>query len=247
MNSIIYTEIFQTAFEHANIGIIQVSLDGEILCANKECSNIWGYPINTLTKMNINDLTTPESINLTKDFIELGKNENEKTVFEKKYFHKNGQIITCEVSFIFIRDSQNKPLSIISYIRDFTQHRKQKENLITRLHYEKNLVKFSNTLMLKEKDAISKSLHYLLLASNSSRVYIFENFMDNENRLSIKQTYEVCAPGIEPEIDNPQLQHIVYERDGFARWKTELSKNKIISGIVSDFPHNEREILQPQG
>ena len=123
----------------------------------------------------------------------------------------------------------------------------QKDKISTLLDYERYVARFTRALMQKGPNGINDSLQFLLQASNSSRVYIFENFVDEENHLSIKQSYEACAPGVTPEINNPILQHIIYERDGYIRWAHELSNNNIINGIISSFPEDEIEILESQG
>ncbi len=239
-------ELFQSIFEQASIGIIQFDLDGQILNANQQCETIFGYSLPDLNGMKINELPISKSEIDQFNLIPHLLRQEDKTVFETQYIHKNGTLITCEITSFLVRNSDKQALYFIFYLRDCTDHESQKESLLSRLHYEKNLVRFSNTLMLKEEHALQNSLQYLLIASQSSRVYIFQNFLDDENQLSIWQTHEVCAEGINPEIDNPLLQHVIYKRDGYERWQKELSKNKIINGIVSDFPDNEREILQSQ-
>lgn len=129
---------------------------------------------------------------------------------------------------------------------DITQQRKYEGMLENRLRYEKNIVRFSNTLFLDKPDVIQEGLPYILTAANCSRVYIFENFIDEQNELALKQTYEVCAKGVEPQIDNPELQHVVYRNAGFQRWVELLSQNDIVKGIVETFPESERGILQEQ-
>ena len=63
----------------------------------------------------------------------------------------------------------------------------------------------------------------------------------------MQQIYEICGYEIKPEIDNPQLQKVSYQKDGFNRWENYLSKNKIIVGNVKDFPFSERKILETHG
>lgn len=62
----------------------------------------------------------------------------------------------------------------------------------------------------------------------------------------LSQVAEYTVPGIKPEIDNPELQNLSYE-DFIPRWHKILSKGNIINGSVSEFPENERNILEPQG
>jgi len=83
-------------------------------------------------------------------------------------------------------------------------------------------------------------------ATGVSRVYIFENEILENGTLAMNQRYEWVASGVKPEIDNPELQGLLYSDNGFGRWADELSKDKPIYGLVSDFPKTERAILSPQ-
>ena len=130
---------------------------------------------------------------------------------------------------------------------DISEQIEYKISLENRLSYEENIAKFSNTLFLDQPDVINESLKYILKAANCSRVYIFENFLDEHNALSMRQTHEVCSKNVKPEIDNPELQHIVYHQDGFERWQEILSQNEIINGVVAHFPKSERDVLESQG
>jgi hypothetical protein len=49
----------------------------------------------------------------------------------------------------------------------------------------------------------------------------------------MRQTYEVCAPDVPPVIDNPVLQHVVYN-DGFSRWR-ELLLLQTASDLIGGF------------
>ena len=46
---------------------------------------------------------------------------------------------------------------------------------------------------------------HLLKAADVSRVYLFECFEDPEDGLCVRQTFESVAPGIKPEINNPEI------------------------------------------
>ena len=119
--------------------------------------------------------------------------------------------------------------------------------MTTRLKYEKGLAACSQALLTDTgtKDALTTALHYLLNASSTSRVYIFENFEDEKDGLCMRQTHEVWAQGVKPEIDNPILQHVPY-KSGFERWKNALCNGKLIAGLIDSFPPSEREILEAQ-
>jgi two-component sensor histidine kinase len=74
---------------------------------------------------------------------------------------------------------------------------------------------------------------------------MFENFVDDGGQLCMRQTHEVCVPGIKPQIDNPQLGRLAYA-DGFERWANVLSQGDPIRGPVDALPPAERAILASQ-
>jgi anti-anti-sigma regulatory factor len=88
-----------------------------------------------------------------------------------------------------------------------------------------------------------------------SRAYVFQNNQSNQNNqnnaqngdiLTMSQVYEWAAPGVEPQIDNPELQHLRYDEIGFVRWAEMLSHGEALYGLVSAFPEGERAVLEPQ-
>ncbi|MBD2257588.1 EAL domain-containing protein [Pseudanabaena sp. FACHB-2040] len=92
----------------------------------------------------------------------------------------------------------------------------------------------------------NRVLQLLGLATNVSRVYLFENHVDAQgNQVSSKRA-EWCNQGIKSEIDNPVLQNISY-RDFAPRWYDLLSQGEPVVGSVTDMPPSEQELLEPQG
>ena len=84
-------------------------------------------------------------------------------------------------------------------------------------------------------------------ATDVSRTYIFKNHEDGTGRLCMSQKYEWSAANVTEQLSNPELQNLPYDAEGFGRWREVLSKNEIISGLISEFPEDEQEILAPQG
>ncbi len=130
----------------------------------------------------------------------------------------------------------------------YTDFKQTEAVLCKRLRYEKKIAEASTCLLRKNHhhENITDALARMREASWIDRVYLFENFDDPADGLCMRQTHEVCPPGVSPEIDNPVLQHVVY-RDGFQRWAEGLRMGEPIIGAVSGFPQGEREILEPQG
>ncbi|MFN3286357.1 MAG: hypothetical protein ACK45F_08765, partial [bacterium] len=56
-----------------------------------------------------------------------------------------------------------------------------------------------------------EALRLLGEAAGVSRVYVFENHVGADGTLLTSQRYEWCAPGVEPQMDNPDLQDFPWE------------------------------------
>lgn len=121
------------------------------------------------------------------------------------------------------------------------------KKIATRLRYEKGLAAASEALLTDydAHDALTEAMEHLLIAADVCRVHIFENFEDPKDGLCMRQTHEVCAPGVASQKDNPAMKHTAY-KNGFARWKKLLSKDKPVLGFVRTFPESERKILEAQ-
>lgn len=124
-------KMFRIAFDNANIGIMNLSITGNIIYANKECTNIFGYSNDEFETMSVNDITVPEYMHISTNFINaaLQDGKNEKAVFIKKYYHKTGKIISCEISSTLLFDADKKPLYFICHIKDITKQNKIEEAL----------------------------------------------------------------------------------------------------------------------
>ncbi|MBK9290252.1 MAG: response regulator [Bacteroidetes bacterium] len=97
-----------------------------------------------------------------------------------------------------------------------------------------------------DSNPLAKALEILGKATRVSRVYIFENFRQDDALFS-RQILEWTAPGITPEIDNPNLQAVPHDSEAFGRWASMLAKGEPVFGLVSEMPLPEQEVLGPQG
>ena len=114
-----------------------------------------------------------------------------------------------------------------------------------RLHLEEKLAACCRALLADGDEALTEALVHLRDAAGVSRVYVFAAFQDPDAGTCVRQTHEVCAPGVKPEIDNPDLQHFPLAR-GFERWERELRADRPIAGLVAQFPESERSVLAAQ-
>ena len=114
-------EKFRILFESANVGILQVSGEGQVVALNDSFANLHGYSIAEMMEMNIRDLDTPESAKLVPERIQRML-AGEKLFFEVEHYCKNGQIIPLEVSANMVTINNEK--SILGFHRDITNRRR---------------------------------------------------------------------------------------------------------------------------
>ena len=132
--------------------------------------------------------------------------------------------------------------------RDIT-YRKQREDVIRQqLKLQDILIKISSTYINIELDkveaTIQNSLQELAEFVGADRAYIFDYDFNNE---TTSNTYEWCADGIEPEIE--QLQNVSLDRlTNFLRkhLKGEEFYVSDVSKLDSNSPGNIKEILESQ-
>ena len=142
----------------------------------------------------------------------------------------------------------NNRKEILATIRNITKRKQNERDLVVRLRYERALAECSRTLLRADagsRDSINDAVNFLREATGACRIYIFENFAHPDLGLCCQQTHEVCAPGIVPQMDNPELQLTPYSGT-ISRWQHILERGDPVSGAVREFPQEEQDILLPQ-
>ncbi|MDX2243701.1 MAG: PAS domain S-box protein [Leptolyngbyaceae cyanobacterium bins.302] len=120
-------EQFRHAFEDASMGIALVSLEGRWLRVNPALCQIVGYTAAELLSLTFQDITHPDDLEADLNCVQrLLADEISTNEMEKRYLHKNGEIIWILLNVSLVRDEQGDPLHIIGQIQNITD-RKQSE------------------------------------------------------------------------------------------------------------------------
>lgn len=122
---------FQSAFDHAPIGIGLVSPDGNWQQANRSLCEIVGYTKDELLKVAFVDITHPDDVAESAECLrQLFDGEAKTSQLEKRFLHKVGHEVLVLISVSIVRDSKNEPLYIIAQIQDVTERRIMEEKLL---------------------------------------------------------------------------------------------------------------------
>jgi PAS domain S-box-containing protein len=160
---------------------------------------------------------------------------------------KDGRELSVEASVAYI--PYHGGIATQGVVQDIADRKRAEEQLARRDHYLACLADMAQNL-LRAPDPfpiLPVVLRSLGETAQASRAYLFANYRDAEGRLCTSQIVEWCAPGVEPQIDNPSLQSFPWEEAGFSRWVQQLSQNLVIVGDVDGFPEEERVQLEAEG
>jgi PAS domain S-box-containing protein len=103
-------ERFRVTFEQAPVGIAHVDLDGHWLRVNQTLCDIVGYTREELVSKTFQDITYPDDLGSDLDHVrQLLAGEIENYVLEKRYLHKNGQIIWANLTVSLLRQLEDIP------------------------------------------------------------------------------------------------------------------------------------------
>ena len=128
------------------------------------------------------------------------------------------------------------------------RRRKFERKLIQRERYLSCLADISAELLAASDpvEAMPGVLRRMLEVSGADRCYLFENHRGPSGEMLTSQRFEVCAEGVEPQMDNPDLQNVPWIKGSFSRWIDEMTAGRAIYGAVADFPESERAVLEAQ-
>lgn len=131
-------ELFRSAFDSAPIGMALLKPDGTPVQVNAALCSLLGYTEPELLAVGrLRDLSHPEDRGLSEGPVaQLLAGETCSFCIEKRYLHKQGAIVTAEVSVTLIRDAQNSPRFMLMQVQDITERKQFESQLIHMANYD---------------------------------------------------------------------------------------------------------------
>ena len=170
--------------------------------------------------------------------------EGKKICINEEILLVDGRVLERDFVPLFTNEDRKGALWVY---RDVSQ-RKMVEQLFMKQNSIFKGVANASQYLLKMPDiddAISKAMSAFGHDVEIDRVSVFEYIFDQNNIGYLSQSFEWCAEGIESRVDNSKFKMLPI--DEVPRWKEILMSDNVVSGLVKDFPENERILFESQG
>ncbi|MEQ8364231.1 MAG: PAS domain S-box protein [Cyclobacteriaceae bacterium] len=136
---------FKDAFEYSAIGMALVSTEGRWINVNPQIPKMLGYTKEELLNKTFQEITHPEDLETDLELVKKVLNGELNTYqMEKRYFHKNGNIVWGLLSVSLLRDVLGEPVHFISQIEDINS-RKKVEDEVRELNHQMSAIFESGT------------------------------------------------------------------------------------------------------
>jgi PAS domain S-box-containing protein len=123
-------ERFRGAFDAAAIGMALIALDGRFQMVNRSLCRIVGYTEEELLGMAFQDITHPDDLNVdVREVSHLLAGDIHSYQLEKRYLHKDGNVLWVILSVSLVRDTAGRPLYSVVQIEDITARKRFEEEL----------------------------------------------------------------------------------------------------------------------
>ena len=145
-------EKFRGLFENASDGIFLMDDKGKIVNTNESYAKMHGYDVKEILKTEIKDAETPEARKLLQERLKKAI-KGIPLFFEVNHYHKDGHVITLEVSASKIEI--NGKVFIIAFHRDITERKRAEEALKeSESKYRALLENLPQKIFLKDKNLV---------------------------------------------------------------------------------------------
>lgn len=259
---------FDQVFYYSPIGMALVSLDGHWIKVNPALSKITGYTEEELLSMTFQEITYPDDlvadINHVQELVEEKKDAYE---MEKRYIHKNGNIVWVLLSVFIVRED-NKSVYLIAQVQDITEKNRLKQNLIESedryrslvensplgiLVHQKGIIQYANSTALqllrtKElKDIMGLHIHNFIHLDDrkivSSRIESIEKNKQFPQSIYIRlilfdgQEIDVEVNGIPIQLNGQSAVQVVFWDVTEKKKEEDLIRYRAYHDTLTDLPN----------
>jgi len=123
-------EQFQKVFQHSEIGMVIVELDGRFRMVNQAFARMVGYSAEELQQMRFTDMTHEDDQEMCLAEIKLlVEGKKNPLQLEKRYIRKDGGIMWADVVGSVIRDPRGRASYLVGQVQDISERKRTEEAL----------------------------------------------------------------------------------------------------------------------
>ncbi len=228
--------------------VFQADPQGRWTFLNPAWTELTGFPVEQSLRREALEFIHTEDRPRAQELFQLVLTRKTDSRHEVRCQHREGNPLWVELFARPLLGEDGSVQGLCGTLTDVTGRRRTSDALARRERYLSALVEMQHRLLAAQQEGnlYKDVLEPIGRASSASRVYLFEVHRGDNGQQIMSQRAEWCAPGVKPQMDNPQLQNVPVEPK-FHRWGELLSRGEVVSGLVKDFPPNERARLEAQG
>jgi len=163
---------------------------------------------------------------------------------EYRLVGRDGRVVWVFDHGAMIPSVSGRPRLIQGVLVDITDRKRAEEALRLREGVLAAVATLAERLLSEPwEEVIPVALPDLGHAAGTSRVWISEAERDEGGDLLSSLRFEWAAPGIKPQIDNPELQRCPFRGRGFDDWAEILLGGGVIAASSKDLPVQQRTFL----
>ncbi|MDD2368357.1 MAG: PAS domain S-box protein [Sulfuricurvum sp.] len=233
--------LYKLTFQEANIGIAHIGLDDSWIDANTYLCTLLGYTKEELLYMNLSDIIYPEDIavdiHLKKLLLENQRNNYQ---VEKRYQHKNGNVIWVNHSAVLLHDEFGNPLYFLLIIRDISQLKFLMYELEMEKAERQNIIEYAPIPIMLHDDEGDIILTNFTLKECTGYSYkeipTLDLWMDKlYPNISLPYKQELKLSYIQPIQGEPKEHHITV--------KTGENRVWLVSSVRLDHNHKNKPLI----
>ncbi len=115
---------FRLVFEHASVGMALTAESGRFLVVNSALCDMLGYAKGDLVGMHFGDVTHPDDRAVSvSNLQELVSGRISEARWEKRYLHRDGQVVWATLSVAVLRDARGEIRHMVAQMQDITDRR----------------------------------------------------------------------------------------------------------------------------
>lgn len=151
---------FRTTFELAPIGIVHLDMNFRLLEVNACFAQMLGYGVNEMLEKTLLELSDPGNVDLAQEAKNrLLEGDIESYKMDRRYLHRDGRSIWCNVVITLSRDGTGVPQYMIAVVEDITQRKYFEQHLMASEKKFKTIAQYVNGVVWMFSPGMTRTLY----------------------------------------------------------------------------------------